>query len=189
MLEILKNLDTTLFLFLNSIHNPFFDKIMWWISIKSSWYPVYILLIGYIIYRYKWKSIITLLVITLLITISDQLSVHLFKDVFQRFRPCHNTELAGMIHQVNNYCGSKYGFISSHASNTFALAVFLSALFRNKYFIIISICWATIVSYSRIYLGVHYPGDVIGGIIFGSILGILLSKANRYLIKRIYPSC
>lgn len=188
MLEFLNNIDTAFFLFLNGLHNPFFDEVMWWISQKSSWYPFYIVLIGYIIYRFRKKSIITLIVIALMVTISDQVSVHLFKDLIQRLRPCHNSEISGIVHLVNDYCGGKYGFISSHASNTFALAVFLSVLFRNKYFSLTLLLWASVVSYSRIYLGVHYPGDVFGGLITGSIIGVLLSKVNVYLVNRIYPS-
>ncbi|MFC2137164.1 hypothetical protein ACFLTE_03210, partial [Bacteroidota bacterium] len=93
--------DTKLFLFLNSKHNPAFDSIMWWISEKESWYPLYIVLIIYIIYKFRWKSILSLLLIAILITISDQVSVHLFKEVFQRIRPCHNSQIAEYIHLVN----------------------------------------------------------------------------------------
>jgi len=184
MLEIIKDLDTNLFIFLNSINSPFWDKTMWLISAKTTWYPLYLAIIAYIIYKYKNKSIILLLSIALLIALADQTSVHLFKDVFQRLRPCHNPQLQDIVHLVNNKCGGKYGFVSSHATNVFSISLFLSFIFKNKFFTIGIFFWAIIISYSRIYLGVHYPLDVIGGAALGSILAyivyIFYLKANSY---------
>ncbi len=185
MLEIIKNLDTNLFIFLNSINSPFWDKTMWLISAKTTWYPLYLAIIAYIIYKYKNKSIILLFSIALLITLADQTSVHLFKDVFQRFRPCHNPELQNIVHLVNNKCGGKYGFVSSHATNVFSIALFLSFILKNKFFTIGIFFWAIIISYSRIYLGVHYPLDVLGGAALGCVLAYIIHKlyiiANSYL--------
>ena len=98
-----------------------------------------------------------------------------FKNNFERLRPCHEASLADIIHTVRDKCGGHYGFISSHASNSFALAVFLSGFIRRRYryFPLFILIWASVVSYSRIYLGVHYPFDVIVGAIFGSLLGYL----------------
>ena len=188
MLELLNKIDTSLFLFLNSIHNHFFDSVMWVISEKETWYPLYIILIVYIIYKFRWKSILLLLLTGVLITLSDQISVHLFKEIFQRLRPCHNSQIAEYVHLVNNYCGGKYGFVSSHASNSFAIAIFLSYLFKNKHFAYIALFWACIVSYSRVYLGVHYPGDIIAGAVLGIILGTGIFKLYKYLISKIYKN-
>jgi len=113
----------------------------------------------------------------LLFLISDQSSVRLFKNVFERLRPCHNPNLEGMVHLVNG-CGGKFGFVSSHATNCFALAIFSGLLFKNhyKYMMILMLFWAALVSYSRVYVGVHYPGDIIGGAVLGSIIGFLVFR-------------
>lgn len=176
MLNFLQNIDSDLFLFLNSLHNSAFDWLMYWISVKWTWIPLYAFLLYLIIREYKWKSLLILLFVAILITLSDQLSSHLFKNTVERLRPCHNPEIMGSVHLVRDHCGGLYGFVSSHAANSFALAVFLIGFLgrKFKYFTPLILLWAAIVSYSRIYLGVHYPGDVIVGGIFGAILGYLL---------------
>ncbi len=176
MLEYLKELDTACFLFLNGFHNPFWDKIMWYISATTTWIPLYAVIIFFVVKKFKRKSIITLLFFALLVLLADQSSVHLFKNVFERLRPCHNTDIQDIVHTINGKCGGKYGFVSSHAANTFALAVFLVFLFKNKAVSVFFILWATVVSYSRIYLGVHYVGDVLGGALLGTVVGLLTFK-------------
>lgn len=106
---------------------------------------------------------------------SDKISVYLFKDIFTRLRPCHNNSLVDLIHLVGS-CGGKYGFVSSHAANTFALAVFSGLMLKKHYprLILWAIIWASVVSYSRIYLGVHYPGDILVGAILGISLGVIV---------------
>jgi undecaprenyl-diphosphatase len=184
MLEFLIDLDTKIFLFLNGFHSPFWDNIMWWISEKESWYPFYGILILVMAWRYKWNAIFTVVFIALTITLADQISVKGFKFVFERFRPSHNPELNGLVHLVHGYTGGKYGFVSSHAANTFALAAFTSQLFRNRIFTWFIFIWAAVVSYSRIYLGVHYPGDILGGALLGLILGYLVFFTYNYVGQR-----
>jgi len=170
----LNALDTWLFLVINGLHNRFFDVVMFWASEKLTWIPVYILFIYFIIKYYHKQSWIIFISAAVLITLSDQVSVVLFKNIFHRLRPCHQADLAAFIHLVNGKCGGQYGFISSHAANFFALATFLSAFLKDKfkYFKTAVFFWASFIAYSRIYLGVHFPGDVV----IGAITGILIGK-------------
>ena len=181
MIEYLNRLDTDLFLFLNGFHSPFWDKLMWFVSGKIEWLPLYIILAGWLIYKYKWKAVLVFIFTALLITASDQLSVKMFKEVFQRLRPCRNEEIMDLVYIVNDYCGGRYGFVSNHAANTFALAAFTSLILKNRAYSWFIYSWAAVVSYSRIYLGVHYPGDVLGGAVLGVVVGVLVYWLYKYV--------
>ena len=126
-----------------------------------------------------------ILLVVVLIFLSDWTSVHLFKNIFQRLRPCHNPDIAQLVHLVNNHCGGQYGFVSSHAANVFALAGYTLLIIKNRYFTIGIIFWAILVGYSRIYLGVHYPGDILGGAALGFGIGILVYWLYRLLGKKL----
>ncbi len=183
MIEPLINIDTSITLALNGLHNSFFDSIMLFISGKFSWIPLYLVLL---IFAYKKSEnikvfLVFLVSIAVLITMADQSSVHLFKNVFERLRPCHCEHIRNSIHIVNNHCGGQFGFVSSHATNVFALAVFISIFFKNKLVSILLVVWAIIVAYSRVYLGVHYLGDVLGG----AILGVFIAFVVYFLFKKL----
>lgn len=185
MIEKLINIDKDLFLFLNGIHNYFFDTVMWFITNRYVWIPLYLFIIGAVIFKFKKKSILAVPFMALSAALSDHISVHYFKNVFQRLRPSHNPEFADIIHLVNDYTGGFYSFVSSHAANTFALAMFVSLLYKNKTITSLIFAWAAIVSYSRIYLGVHYPADITGGALLGSFIAAILFAVYRLLVKKI----
>nr|NQU88842.1 phosphatase PAP2 family protein [Bacteroidota bacterium] len=148
---------------------------MYWLSDKLIWLPLYVFLIFLLIRKYHRNVIWILLFVAITITLSDQISV-LIKNLTMRPRPCHDEALAMVVHTVRDKCGGPYSFVSSHAASTFALATFLIPFLGKsfKYFNILILLWAALVSYSRIYLGVHYPGDVL----FGSILGIIIGYST-----------
>ncbi len=146
---------------------------MFWASNKFIWIGLYLFLLLLIYKHFKKHTIVIFLFALALITASDQLTSGLLKNMVQRPRPSHEPALAEKIHLVKDYHGGDYGFPSSHASNSFALAVFIFLILKERYnwlkFVLFS--YAILVSYSRIYLGVHYPGDVLCGVLIGSLLG------------------
>ena len=186
MIDFLTRIDTELFLFLNGLHVYWLDPVMTFISGKITWAPFYIVLLFLVIKNYKKQSIIIIIGIILLIVCSDQISSSIFKPIFERPRPCHNEAIKDLVYLPNGHCGGAYGFISSHACNTFALATFLTLLLKKYYKKIayVMFIWATLVAYSRIYMGVHYPGDVIAGAAVGAIIGVIIAKVADKIINR-----
>jgi undecaprenyl-diphosphatase len=181
-IERIEQIDRDLFLSLNACHSPFFDKIMLAVSETFIWIPLYLFVL-YLIYRkHGWQVLAILPAFVLGVILSDQISVHAFKEVFERFRPCHNLQLVDLVHTVEGKCGGKFGFVSSHAANTFMFAALSSLFIRKKWYVISIFFWAALVSYSRMYLGVHYPGDVF----FGALLGLATGVGVFYLYSFIY---
>jgi undecaprenyl-diphosphatase len=184
LIEEIKSIDTQLFLLMNGMHSPFFDKIMYWASLRSVWIPFYIFLL-YLVYKAGKKIIPVVFVAALMLILTDKGSVLIFKNTFLRYRPCHNLEIMDIVHVLPK-CGGTYGFVSSHASNTFALALFLSFLIgRNYRFLIPGLfVWAAFVSYSRIYCGQHYPADIIVGALYGMFIALLIWKLYKFIIDK-----
>jgi len=166
----IEHLDQQALLFLNSLNSPFFDQVMYAISGKIIWIPLYLAILIYLGIKYKRKFLIIVLFIILAATLADQISV-LIKNLVERLRPCHEPELQGLVHLVKGECGGMYSFVSSHATNSFNVALISLLFIKKRWFTISIILWALVVGYSRIYLGVHYPGDVICGSILGALIG------------------
>ena len=182
MIEEILKLDSKLFLYLNNLGTPEFDSFWTTLSKIEANILMYLFLICLFFYiqkiRPKFLNVFYLIfVIALMITITDQ-GANLFKDSFQRLRPCYDETLKDSIRLVKDNCGGKYGFFSAHASNSFSLAIFFGLLFRNRirYIILITLVYASFISYSRIYLGVHFPIDIIFGILFGLFIGFSIYK-------------
>lgn len=173
MLEALTEFDRQLMLELNSHHNSFFDELMFWVSHKLFWIPFYAVLVWMIARKQGWNTVYTLVAIALVITLADRFTSGFMKPFFERPRPCHDPEIGHLVHTFNR-CGGRYGFASSHAANVFGLATFLWLLLRQWYrWIGLLFAWAVLVSYSRVYLGAHYPGDITVGALVGIFFGWL----------------
>ena len=181
----LEHFDQQIFLFLNSLNSPFWDKVMFVISGKVIWAPLYLGILIYIGINYKKKFFLILPFIILAVALADQVSVQLFKNLFQRLRPCHEPSLEGMVHLVNGDCGGLYGFVSSHASNSFNVALISLMLIKKRWYTVSIILWAAIIGYSRIYLGVHYPGDVVCGSLLGALIGWSMYKLYETADKKL----
>lgn len=206
MIETLDNWDQQLMLFLNGDAGFFWDQLWYLYSGKFTWIPLYALLLWLLIDRCKkckellfWRHLaICVFCTVLLIVISDQIASGLIKPLVCRPRPSHEPGLMDMLHYVNDYHGGQYGFVSSHASNSLAIALWLGWFLWEKMktfgyeFEIkwastlrcILIIWALLNCYSRIYLGVHYPGDILGGLLVGWISFILVKWIYLEIIEK-----
>ena len=182
MIEEILKLDSQLFLFLNNLGSPTFDNFWIYLSYKESNILFYLALLIFYFFSESKKIKLTevfysLFFIAIMIAIADQ-TANLFKDSFQRLRPCYNESLISFVRLVNESCGGKYGFFSAHASNSFSLAVFFGLLYKNRfrYIIYISLLYASLISYSRIYLGVHFPLDILFGGVYGITIGLVVFR-------------
>lgn len=183
----LSDIDARLLLIVNGAHSPFFDSVMWCISGRWIWVPFYAVLAYLLFRRMSWKrASICLVTIGLIILAADQTCATLIRPEIGRLRPANlNNPLSSFVHVVNGYRGGRYSFPSCHAANTFALAVFMSLVIRHKWFTVMMFSWAFVVSYSRMYLGVHYFGDLFCGATIGSLFAVLFYYLQNYLFKRL----
>lgn len=185
--------DRSLFLVINGLHSPFFDKVMSQVSEPLTWIPVYLVLLFLLKQRFGWKGLAwSVPVIALMVLCSDTGSVVLFKNTVQRLRPSHVEALSGSIHLLTDekgefLRGGSFGFVSSHASNHFAIAVFMIGVLHASVrgLAPVLIFWAIVIGYSRIYLGVHYPGDVLVGALYGALIGWSFALLHTGMMMRI----
>jgi len=176
--------DQQLFIFLNSWGIEALDPIFLAISKIVIWLPVYGVIIFLLFKKFEIKTALVYTSAAILcVVLTDQISVHAFKNVFERLRPCWNTDLDGQFRLVKDYCGGQFGFVSSHAANTFGFATLMGIIFKEKIprLRLLLFFWAAIISYSRVYLGVHYPLDVIIGGLLGSGIAVAVAKSSYFL--------
>lgn len=186
MLEWLELLDRALLLKINALHTPLLDTFMWYMS--ESWHTILLILaVAYAFYKkFSAKKAVEFVVGCAIVFACTDLSTNLIKHNVQRYRPTHNVEIKERIHLVNNYSGGKYGFFSAHSANTFGIITFMFLCIhwvRTRYKLLLYI-YPLVVVYSRVYLGVHYPSDVLTGMISGLIFGVLVYyMMNTYFLK------
>ena len=173
MLDYLNDIDTDVLLAVNGLHDAFQDALWWMVSAKWSSLLIFLALIWVLLHQNRRHTLLALAMLVLAFLLADQVSSGLIKQLVERLRPTHNPALGDAVHIVNGYRGGMYGFVSSHAANSFAAATFIALLLRNRAVTIGMTVWALLQCYSRVYLGVHYPGDILGGMAVGMLSGWL----------------
>lgn len=189
-MERLGAIDRAAFLAINGWHAPWADGPMLFVSEMLTWVPLYLFFFFLIQRRFGWRGLWwSIPVLGFMILCSDKGSVLLFKETVQRLRPCHEPSLSGLVHLVKDGCGGRFGFVSSHASNHFAIALFMSGVLGGmpRWASPLLIGWAALICYSRVYLGVHYPGDVFVGALFGAAIGVIFAVLFRRIVQHFTP--
>ena len=167
------SVDSDIVVWINGHHNAFLDELMWIISYPFTWIPLYVLLLVLLWFKLRnWRQFIIVLIgFVIAVGLSDFISSGLLKPIVCRLRPTYEIT---SLHLVHDYRGGLYGFCSSHAANSMAVAMLFSLIYRKKIVTALMMLWVTIVCYSRLYLGVHYPTDIIGGLFVGCLLAAVV---------------
>lgn len=179
-------LDADILLWINGHYSDWLDTLMWTISKSRTWIPLYVLLVGLVIYKYRnWKAVLLILVgFAIAVGLSDFTCSGILKPLVARLRPTHEPAL-DPLHPVNGYIGGRYGFCSSHAANTMSCAMLFSLLYRNKYATVGLMTWVALNCYSRMYEGVHYPSDIIAGLLIGCLWAVLVWWGLTFLLRAV----
>lgn len=183
-LQLLNDLDSQLLLAINGLHNPYFDTFMYAYSGKWIWIPMYAALVYVLFRNLSWRVALACLVgVALTITFADQIGASVIRPWVERLRPANlENPLSEYVHIVNGYRGGSYGFPSCHAANTFGLTFYLMFLIHRRGFTLFMCAWALLTCYSRSYLGVHYPGDLLAGALLGLCGAALMYGLFRWLV-------
>lgn len=172
------NFDTDILLWINGHYADWLDSVMWIISRPKTWIPLYVVLVALLAYRYRdWRTMVLVLAaFGIAVGFSDFTCSGVLKPLVCRLRPTHEPAI-DPIHLVHGYTGGRYGFCSSHAANSTAVALLFSLLYRNKTATVCLMAWVAVVCYSRMYLGVHYPTDIVAGLFIGALCAVLVYLA------------
>ncbi|MCL2560867.1 MAG: phosphatase PAP2 family protein [Rikenellaceae bacterium] len=191
MIDLILHWDKTLFLALNFDGGAVLDRFFWVVSGRLTWVPLYVLIITLLWRRYGWReALLAVVFIAVMVGAVDQ-ACNFFKATAGKLRPSHSPDLEGLVHLVKRpstgglYRGGLYGAVSAHAATTFAIMTFSSALVRARWFTVLTVIWTTLVAYSRIYLGVHYPLDILLGALLGILAGVLFVKLYQLTTSRL----
>ena len=184
MIDYLNDIDTEVLLAINGLHGTFQDAFWWLISAKWASVLLVLAFVWILLHQNRRHALLTVAMLVLAFVLADQISSGLIKHLVERLRPSQDPSLDNMIHIVNNYRGGKFGFVSSHAANSFAAATLIALIMRHRLVTISLFTWAMLQCYSRIYLGVHYPGDILGGMVVGILVGCLVWCLMRWLQRR-----
>ena len=181
MLEYLNDIDTTALLAINGWHGTFQDVLWWMVSAKWASVLMALALLWVLLHQNRRHALLVLAMLVLAFVCADQISSGLIKHLVERLRPSREPSPGNLVHIVNDYRGGMYGFVSSHAANAFAAATLLSFIIRHRVVALSLFTWALMQCYSRVYLGVHYPGDILGGIVVGVLVGWLIWLLMRWI--------
>ena len=164
--------DSSILLAVNGMHSSYFDTFMWLCSRKFEWIPFYLSILYVLFRNFNWRVVLySLVAMGVILLLTDAVSSHFIRPVVARLRPSNlENPISEMIHIVDNYRGGRYGFPSSHASNSWGLVFFVGLLLRRRVLTTFLVCWALLLCYSRLYLGVHYPGDLLAGMMLGAVV-------------------
>ena len=184
MLDYLNDIDTEALLAINGWHGTFQDALWWMVSAKWASALLLVALIWILLHQNRRHALLVLAMLVLAFALADQISSGLIKHLVERLRPSREPSLDNMIHIVNDYRGGMFGFVSSHAANSFAASTLIALIMRHRLVTFSLFTWALLQCYSRVYLGVHYPGDILGGIVVGVLVGWLVWRLMRWIQRR-----
>ena len=184
MIDYLMDIDAEALLAVNGMYSSFQDALWWMVSAKWSSALLVLSLLWILVHKNRRHALLVLAMVALAVLLADQVSSGLIKHLVERLRPTHDPSLENAVHIVNGYRGGMYGFVSSHAANFFAIATLVSFIMRHRLVVMALYGWGLAQCYSRMYLGVHYPGDILGGIIVGVLAGWLVWRLMCWIQYR-----